>query len=128
MSADMANTKARWNFRIGPLQITSPVGVISIAVIVLLIIICCCGSWVVGKTSDDVSPTPSAAPSRTTPTPAKTSTKPKSTTSKPSPKTDPRFKSCAAANAKGYGPYKDGEPEYDWYDDRDGDGIVCEPG
>ncbi|WP_198171046.1 excalibur calcium-binding domain-containing protein [Actinoplanes awajinensis] len=41
--------------------------------------------------------------------------------------TDPRFSSCAKANAAGYGPYQEGsDPEYDWYQDRDGDGEVCE--
>jgi micrococcal nuclease len=42
--------------------------------------------------------------------------------------TDPQFSWCYEANAAGYGPYYQGQdPEYDWYDDRDGDGIVCEP-
>ncbi|BCJ46293.1 hypothetical protein GCM10010168_52440 [Actinoplanes ianthinogenes] len=41
--------------------------------------------------------------------------------------TDPRFRTCAEANANGYGPYREGvDPEYDWYQDRDGDGEVCE--
>ena len=41
--------------------------------------------------------------------------------------TDPRFPSCAKANAAGYGPYREGsDPEYDWYQDRDSDGVVCE--
>ncbi|WP_236003773.1 thermonuclease family protein [Nonomuraea antri] len=41
--------------------------------------------------------------------------------------TDPRFPTCAAANAAGYGPYIRGvDPEYSWYQDRDGDGRVCE--
>jgi hypothetical protein len=40
---------------------------------------------------------------------------------------DPRFPTCTAAIAAGYGPYYQGiDPEYDWYIDRDGDGIVCE--
>ncbi|MBF4161692.1 excalibur calcium-binding domain-containing protein [Nocardioides acrostichi] len=43
------------------------------------------------------------------------------------PSTDPRFSYCYEANDAGYGPYRRGvDPEYDWYDDRDGDGIVCE--
>ncbi|MFI0483362.1 excalibur calcium-binding domain-containing protein [Actinomadura sp. 9N215] len=42
---------------------------------------------------------------------------------------DPRFDTCAEANAHGYGPYYRGvDPEYDWYQDRDHDGIDCEPG
>lgn len=41
--------------------------------------------------------------------------------------TDPRFDTCGAANAAGYGNYRRGaDPEYDWYDDRDHDGVVCE--
>ena len=40
---------------------------------------------------------------------------------------DPRFGTCAAAKAAGYGPYYRGrDPEYSWYVDRDHDGIVCE--
>ncbi|GAA1976763.1 hypothetical protein GCM10009798_42460 [Nocardioides panacihumi] len=40
---------------------------------------------------------------------------------------DPRFGTCGEAIAAGYGPYVRGvDPEYDWYTDRDGDGIVCE--
>jgi len=42
---------------------------------------------------------------------------------------DPRFETCREANANGYGPYVSGvNPEYDWYRDRDGDGINCERG
>lgn len=40
---------------------------------------------------------------------------------------DPSFGTCKDAKANGYGPYVRGEdPEYDWYRDGDGDGIVCE--
>ena len=39
---------------------------------------------------------------------------------------DPRFSSCKQAKASGYGPYKKGQPEYEWYRDGDGDGITCE--
>lgn len=40
---------------------------------------------------------------------------------------DPHFSSCTAAKASGYGPYRQGQdPEYDWYIDRDHDGIACE--
>jgi hypothetical protein len=42
-------------------------------------------------------------------------------------KLDPRFPTCSAAKAAGYGPYRRGrDPEYHWYRDADGDGIVCE--
>jgi hypothetical protein len=45
----------------------------------------------------------------------------------PAEDTDPRFPTCKAANAGGYGDYVRGvHPEYDWYQDRDGDGVVCE--
>ncbi len=40
---------------------------------------------------------------------------------------DPRFGTCKAAIAAGYGPYTRGvDPEYDWYRDSDHDGIDCE--
>lgn len=40
---------------------------------------------------------------------------------------DPKFGSCKEAKANGYGLYtRDVNPEYGFYDDRDGDGIVCE--
>lgn len=40
---------------------------------------------------------------------------------------DPRFDTCRAAKAAGYGPYYEGrDPEYDWYRDADNDGKVCE--
>ncbi|GAB3061814.1 hypothetical protein GCM10027053_25210 [Intrasporangium mesophilum] len=59
-----------------------------------------------------------------TPAPQRTTTPPPA---KPPTATDPRFATCKAANAAGYGPYYQGkDPEYDWYTDRDHDGIVCE--
>lgn len=40
---------------------------------------------------------------------------------------DPRFDTCGAANAAGFGPYqRDVDPEYEWYIDRDRDGVACE--
>jgi hypothetical protein len=45
----------------------------------------------------------------------------------PATTTDPQFGTCGEANDNGYGPYRSGvDPEYDWYDDRDDDGVVCE--
>lgn len=42
--------------------------------------------------------------------------------------TDPRFPTCTALHAAGYaGHYVKGvDPEYYWYEDRDGDGVDCE--
>jgi len=41
--------------------------------------------------------------------------------------TDPRFDTCTAAKAAGYGPYYRGsDTEYSWYRDADSDGVVCE--
>ncbi len=40
--------------------------------------------------------------------------------------TDPRFATCKAANAAGYGPYYQGtDVEYGWYRDANSDGKVC---
>ena len=48
-------------------------------------------------------------------------------TQEPAPATDPRFDTCKAAKAAGYGPYVEGkDPEYAWYRDADKDGAVCE--
>jgi hypothetical protein len=45
----------------------------------------------------------------------------------PAAATDPQFGTCKEANAAGYGNYVQGvDPEYDWYQDRDHDGTVCE--
>lgn len=45
----------------------------------------------------------------------------------PAPSTDPQFDTCGDAKDAGFGPYYAGQDaEYDWYDDRDDDGIVCE--
>lgn len=69
-----------------------------------------------------VAPSTTAAPA-TTPPPATTAA-PAAT--QPAD-TDPQFDTCGDATDAGYGNYRQGvDPEYDWYDDRDGDGIVCE--
>lgn len=66
---------------------------------------------------------PRPAPTTTRPTPKP----PAPPAPPPAPTTDPRFPTCKAAKAAGYGPYTRGQdPEYDWYTDRDGDGVVCE--
>lgn len=65
----------------------------------------------------------SASPTRT----ASPKPSPKRTTAKPKPSTDKRYATCKEANAAGLGPYVKGvDPEYAWYRDADGDGIVCE--
>ena len=64
-----------------------------------------------------------------TPKPAKKpAPKPsKSSTSPPTATLDPQFRTCGEANDAGYGPYSQGsDPECDWYQDRDHDGLVCE--
>ncbi|GAB3669633.1 hypothetical protein GCM10027589_37490 [Actinocorallia lasiicapitis] len=51
----------------------------------------------------------------------------KKPTPPPAPGNDPRFDTCKEAKANGYGPYYQGtDPEYYWYRDNDGDGVVCE--
>ena len=68
-----------------------------------------------GRVTTGPAPTRAAA----SPTPSGTKTR--------SSETDPRFGTCREANAAGYGPYRRGaDPEYDWYQDRDDDGLVCE--
>jgi hypothetical protein len=57
--------------------------------------------------------------------PVKATPRPSRRTSRP-PATDPRFDTCAEAIAAGYGDYRPGDPEYQWYRDGDDDGVVCE--
>ena len=84
---------------------------------------------------DQRDPHPTVAQPKTTPTTSvpKTSAPKKSTEKKSTERktgssaTDPRFPTCAAANRAGYGPYQRGvDTEYNWYIDRDHDGLVCE--
>jgi hypothetical protein len=76
-----------------------------------------------------VEPTrPERTESPTPPRPKPSSDKPTPPPPPPSSSTDPRYGTCAEANANNYGPYQRGaDPEYDWYQDRDDDGKVCEP-
>lgn len=116
-----------------------------VAGVLALIACCCCVSPIVSSGSDEPERTPrssapsatrSLAPSPTAPSPsssasatAKPSPTRTATEAKPKPSTprDPRFGTCKEAKAHGYGPYYKGvDPEYEWYRDRDGDGIVCE--
>jgi hypothetical protein len=68
------------------------------------------------------TPAPEPKPSATT-TP-----QPSSPTNQPADSDlDQDYGTCKAAKAAGKGPYYRGiDPEYDWYRDGDGDGIVCE--
>ncbi|RKS69087.1 excalibur calcium-binding domain-containing protein [Actinomadura pelletieri DSM 43383] len=82
-----------------------------------------------GRPGTTVPPT-SAPP--TPPPPPRTPPPPQPGEESPDPRPgdglDPRFATCAQANAHGYGPYVRGvDPEYYWYLDRDRDGIDCEP-
>lgn len=77
---------------------------------------------------------PHVAPTTAPPPPVTTAPPPPVTTAPPPPVkppggggTDPSFTYCYEANDAGYGPYYQGQdPEYEWYDDTDSDGIVCE--
>jgi hypothetical protein len=58
--------------------------------------------------------------------PSRATVKTATTTAKPT-KNDPKYGTCRAAIAAGYGPYVRGkDPEYSWYRDADKDGVVCE--
>lgn len=50
--------RVRWNFHIGPLQFTAPVGAASVAALLL----CCCGSSIFGAFHDTPETAPPAAP------------------------------------------------------------------
>jgi len=71
--------------------------------------------------------TATSAPRPPSPSPAASARPAPVRTPVPTPGLDPRFATCRAANAGGYGPYRSGvDAEYDWYRDRDHDGLVCE--
>lgn len=75
--------------------------------------------------------TETTVPGTETTVPGVATTLPASPTTLPAPAEgaglDPRFDSCEEAIDAGFGPYVDGDdPEYDFYDDADGDGVVCE--
>lgn len=42
------------------------------------------------------------------------------------PAQDPQFKTCAEVKKNKLGPYRKGQAEYGWYQDKDNDGVVCE--
>lgn len=77
----------------------------------------------------EASPTVPSKPSPTqSPTPTTKPTATSSPKSNTGGKTDRRFPSCTALHDAGFeGNYVKGQdPEYGWYDDRDGDGRACE--
>ena len=70
-------------------------------------------------------PTQTAAPEKTV-KPKQTSTPKETPAEAAEPKLDKRYEYCNRLPA-GLGPYVKGvDPEYEWYTDRDGDGVVCE--
>lgn len=71
------------------------------------------------------APTSEPKPSSTiTPKPTSSPTQDSQTEN---PDVDKDYGTCTAAKAAGKGPYYKGvDPEYDWYQDRDKDGVVCE--
>ena len=71
-----------------------------------------------GGTTAAGTAAPAPAPAQTVGTPV---------VSPPAAGTDPRFATCKAAVAAGFGPYVSGrDAEYGWYRDGDHDGVVCE--
>ncbi|TMQ98949.1 excalibur calcium-binding domain-containing protein [Actinomadura soli] len=99
------------------------------AVLLVGLVTSSCGSG--SGESERVAPRETSAPPSTVP-PSTPETPPPRGPSTPEPGAadgvDPRFDTCAQANAHGYGPYVRGwDPEYRWYEDRDHDGVDCEP-
>ncbi|WP_411284658.1 DUF1524 domain-containing protein [Lapillicoccus sp.] len=83
------------------------------------------GAFVLGGGSEAAVDPPAASGPTTTSAPP--SSAPVPLMPKPASGDDPRFATCRAAKAGGFGPYRQGsDPEYGWYRDADRDGIVCE--
>jgi len=85
--------------------------------------------------SPEPSHSPSPAPTTADPSPVPEPAPPAPVVAEPEPAPapaaaqvlDPKFKYCKDAIPAGYGNYVKGvDPEYDWYRDADGDGVVCE--
>ncbi|WP_430869003.1 GmrSD restriction endonuclease domain-containing protein [Demequina aurantiaca] len=74
--------------------------------------------------ADNIGQAPEPEPE---PEPKKTATeKPAAPKPEPEAALDKRYPYCKDLPS-GFGPYVEGKnPEYDWYTDRDGDGVVCE--
>ncbi|WP_170321353.1 excalibur calcium-binding domain-containing protein [Acrocarpospora pleiomorpha] len=76
---------------------------------------------------DDPEPSESSSPDEGTADDDQSPTSPSPSPSGGDDNEDQRFDTCAEANAAGYGDYVRGQDvEYDWYEDRDNDGVVCE--
>lgn len=76
------------------------------------------GACAVGQSETPAPPPSLPAAEETTPAPSDVPVMPR----------DPIFDTCAEAADAGYGPYTTTDSEYAAYDDRDGDGWVCERG
>ncbi|MEV0587925.1 excalibur calcium-binding domain-containing protein [Nonomuraea sp. NPDC050310] len=92
------------------------------------------------ETAPTTAPEPASSPGTFTPPPGTPATPPPTT---PTPQTapataspragdggvDPKFATCAEAFENGYGgPYHKGRPEYDYYVDKDRNGVACNSG
>ncbi|MDR7274844.1 excalibur calcium-binding domain-containing protein [Catenuloplanes atrovinosus] len=97
--------------------------------------LCCCGGVIGALSGEDggagasVVPSSSRAPSPSfSPSPSSTpSSSPVVVVTPAAPAADQRYATCEEVLAAGLGPYREGvDPEYVWYFDRDGDGVVCE--
>lgn len=113
--AKWITVKTKWKLTVDAQEKTAIQGVLSN-----------CGNDAAISTTD---PAPVAAPPATDSSPAPVT--PVVPVTPPAPVAgtdgnDPKYTSCKAAIAGGFGPYTKGEPEYEWYRDGDGDGTVCE--
>jgi hypothetical protein len=96
-----------------------------------LLVVMIGGLWAMAF--DDAPPLalPGVSAKADAPAPPKTRASKETTAAKkasPKVKTDPRFRTCGEATARGYGNYRPSDPEYRWYPrgDRDGDGLACD--
>jgi len=82
---------------------------------------------IIASNTGGPAPTPAAASTTSAPAPAPALVAVPAPAPAPASALDPRFPYCKDAIPAGYGNYVKGvDPEYDWYRDGDGDGIVCE--
>jgi hypothetical protein len=103
----------------------SQAGLATVGLGLLAAILTACGpSTRADSQLSNVTTTPSpTATTAASPTPTSTASVHPSTARS----LDPRYGTCDEAIKAGHGDYRKGvHPEYDWYKDADGDGIVCE--